>query len=289
MMFTLAAAGTVVGAFLTSAVGRTLVGFALLCVLFWILESLWPEDRVQPKWRRGSWTDTLYFFILIPLARFLGTVALVIAFVLTVRFIPKLGVVQLSGQPEGVQVFEVILLGDIFGYWIHRAFHKVPALWPFHAVHHSSEQLDWLASVRVHPVDSVVSKLGSTVPFFFLGFSKFTLGAYIGFLAIYPLLLHANVSWSYGPFRWLIASPAFHRWHHTAEREGLDKNLAGLFPFVDILFGTYYFPKRASTAYGLYGERMSANLFTQLWYPFRRKKASAPSVDWPAPPQWPRP
>ncbi len=259
----------------SSGLFKTFVGFVILCALFWTIKSLWPEDRTQPRWRRGSITDTLYFFILIPIAKFLGTVAIIIAFVLTVRFIPKLGVAQLGSQPEWLQVLEVILLGDMFGYWIHRAFHRVPALWPYHAVHHSSEQVDWLASVRVHPVDSVVTKLGSTVPFFFLGFSKLTLGSYIGFLAIYPLVLHANVAWSYGPLRALIASPAFHRWHHTAEREGLDKNLSGLFPFIDVLFGTYYFPRRASTVYGLYDERMSANLVAQLWYPFRRRTSRA--------------
>lgn len=274
-----------------SGIARTAIGFVILCGLFWAIESIWPEDRSQPKWRRGSLTDTAYFFILIPIAKFLSTVAIIIAFVLTVRFIPKLGVAQLGSQPQWLQVLEVILLGDIFGYWIHRAFHRVPALWPYHAVHHSSEQIDWLASVRVHPVNSVVTKLGSTVPFFFLGFSKLTLGAYIGFLAIYPLVLHANVAWSYGPFRTLIASPAYHRWHHTAEREGLNKNLSGLFPFIDVLFGTYYFPRRASSVYGLYRERMSTNIFTQLAYPFRRRKHPASRHTTPVPPptasQWP--
>jgi sterol desaturase/sphingolipid hydroxylase (fatty acid hydroxylase superfamily) len=112
----------------SSGLFKSLVGFGVLCALFWTLESLWPEDRTQPKWRRGSFTDTLYFFVLIPIAKFLSTVAIVIAFVLTVRFIPKIAVAQLGGQPQWLQVLQVILLGNVFGYWIHRAFHRVAAL-----------------------------------------------------------------------------------------------------------------------------------------------------------------
>jgi sterol desaturase/sphingolipid hydroxylase (fatty acid hydroxylase superfamily) len=39
--------------------------------------------------------------------------------------------------------------------------------------------------------------------------------------------------------RSVIASPRFHRWHHTGEAEARDKNFAGLLPLCDILFGTY--------------------------------------------------
>ena len=38
----------------------------------------------------------------------------------------------------------------------------------------------------------------------------------------------------------VLASPAFHRRHHTTQAEGLDKNFAGLFPLFDLAFGTLY-------------------------------------------------
>ena len=40
-------------------------------------------------------------------------------------------------------------------YFIHRAFHKVPFMWRFHAIHHSSKSLDWIAGSRSHIVDDV--------------------------------------------------------------------------------------------------------------------------------------
>ena len=49
--------------------------------------------------------------------------------------------------------------------------------------------------------------------------------------------------WGFGPFRYLVASPRFHRWHHTSEQEGLDRNFAGPFPWIDVVFGTFYMPE----------------------------------------------
>ena len=75
-----------------------------------------------------------------------------------------------------------------------------------------------------------------------LGFSPAAVAAYIPFLTCYAVFLHANVSWGFGRLGWLVASPKFHRWHHTSEDEGLDKNFAGLLPLFDVAFGTYYMP-----------------------------------------------
>ena len=56
-------------------------------------------------------------------------------------------------------------------------------------------------------------------------------------LSFYAIFVHANVPWSFGPLRYVIATPAFHRWHHAAEEQGLNHNFAGLFPLFDLLFG----------------------------------------------------
>ena len=123
----------------------------------------------------------------------------------------------------------MFLLGDLLGYWIHRAFHS-RTLWKFHAVHHSSTQLDWLSSARVHPVNDVAAKLIPAMALVGLGFPLKALAAYVPFLTFYAILLHANVGWSFGWLRYVLASPLFHRWHHTTEEQGLSKNFAPLFP-----------------------------------------------------------
>ena len=42
------------------------------------------------------------------------------------------------------------------------------------------------------------------------------------------------MTWDLGPLRGIIASPVFHRWHHSKDREAWDKNFAGLLPLWDI-------------------------------------------------------
>ena len=65
-------------------------------------------------------------------------------------------------QPYWIQVIEAVILADLGFYVAHRLFHGVPWLWRFHAIHHSIQELDWLASVRVH-VLSILDKLFGTM------------------------------------------------------------------------------------------------------------------------------
>jgi sterol desaturase/sphingolipid hydroxylase (fatty acid hydroxylase superfamily) len=148
-----------------------------------------------------------------------------------------------GGLPVWAQTVTVLVAGDFIGYWAHRWFHG-PRLWRFHAVHHSSEEVDWLSSVRLHPINDIGGRLLRAVPFAVLGFSPTVIAAYIPFLTFHALLLHANVKWTFGPLRYVISSPVFHRWHHSSELEAVGKNFSGLFPVWDVLFGTFYMPAR---------------------------------------------
>jgi sterol desaturase/sphingolipid hydroxylase (fatty acid hydroxylase superfamily) len=101
-------------------------------------------------------------------------------------------------------------------------------------------------------------------------------------LTFYAIFLHANVNWDFGPLRSVVATPVFHRWHHSREREAWDKNFAGLLPLWDILFGTYYMPRgRYPENFGI-NEPMPAGWTGQFVEPFvrlfqpRKKVAPAP-------------
>lgn len=93
------------------------------------------------------------------------------------------------------------------------------------------------------------------------------------FLFFCVILLHSNVNWDFGPLRWVFVSPLYHRWHHTTEAEGLDKNFAGTFPIWDVLFGTAHFPRREPTRFGVNHEAPPETLPGQLVYPFRGPSA----------------
>jgi sterol desaturase/sphingolipid hydroxylase (fatty acid hydroxylase superfamily) len=182
-----------------------------------------------------------------------------------------------SEMPVGMQLIAFLLIADFIGYWMHRTFHFQPILWRYHAIHHSSKQLDWLAAVRVHPANDVIQNAAQAVPLLLLGFSPATFGAYIAVLGVFAVMLHANVGWTFGPLRYVVASPVFHRWHHTTEKEGIDRNFAGLFPWLDLAFGTFYMPKGVQPReFGLLDEDVPQAFAGSLVYPFRRRGTGEP-------------
>jgi sterol desaturase/sphingolipid hydroxylase (fatty acid hydroxylase superfamily) len=272
-----------------------LIALAGLSVLLCAFERLFPSVRAQPLWRRGSNVDVLYW-LLTPLVtrmvlRIVGFACVVIVFAALDRQVaPRLteGFGPVASQPLWLLSMEMLLLGDLIGYWTHRWFHQ-RRLWKFHAVHHSSTRLDWLSALRVHPVNDVVSKLVPAVLLACLGFPLQVLAGYVALLTFYTILLHANLNWSYGPLRYVVASPLFHRWHHTTEEQGLNRNFALLFPFLDLLFGTFFMlngerPER----FGMNTTEVPETFLGQLLFPFRGDKtvgrgvAASPALEAPA-------
>jgi len=147
------------------------------------------------------------------------------------------------------------VIADFLGYWSHRLFHFDPQLWRIHSVHHLSRQVDWLAAVRVHSLNDALTTGVQAVPLLLIGFNFEAFGGYVALLTLYAIFLHSNVPWSYGPLRYVVASPVFHRWHHTTEKEGSGKNFAGLLPVWDLAFPTFYMPEgRQPMEFGIVGE-----------------------------------
>jgi lathosterol oxidase len=181
----------------------------------------------------------------------------------------------ISGLPFLVQFGAVLFVADLTQYWVHRAFHGLPWLWRFHAIHHSAEDMDWLAGSRLHLVDAVVTRAVTYVPIYVLGFGDPAIFAYVLWVVIQATSIHANVRWELRPLRHLLATPAFHHWHHSAEPAAVDKNFAVHLPVLDRLFGTYYLPERWPASYGLAGGRVPPGYLRQMAYPFQRRDAES--------------
>ena len=261
---------------ITSALGRALFGLMFFCLLFAFVERVLGRAR-GPWLRRGCWTDAAYWFFTIAVIKPMNRLALM----LPVAFLVWLGCASvtdfrnnayqgfgpLAAQPLALQAIEVYLLADFIAYWTHRLFHR-GKWWPFHAVHHSSEHLDWLSAVRVHPVNDLVNKLLQASPLLLLGFNPMVTLSTAPFFTLYAIFLHARVDWDFGPLRWIIATPVFHRWHHSRQAEAIDKNFAGLFPLWDLLFGTLYLPRdKMPEDFGVLEKNFPQDLPGQLWQP----------------------
>jgi len=257
---------------------QLIVALAVLTALFAVLERLWPGKPLQRRLRRGLGTDLVYWFFT-PLATKAVSKAAVAAALVPLLLVLgrpldassiQAGFGPVTALPAWAQAALILVTGDFIGYWVHRAFHG-RWLWKFHAVHHSSTELDWLSSVRLHPVNDVVARVCQAVPFVLLGFSPLVVAAYIPFLTFHAIALHANVSWTFGPLRHVVSSPTFHRWHHTREDEALDRNFGGLLPVWDLLFGTFYMPKgKLPTEFGVKDDAVPEGFLAQLVHPIRR-------------------
>ena len=160
---------------------------------------------------------------------------------------------------------------DLVQYWLHRAFHRVPALWRFHAVHHSAKSMDWIAGARMHFLEIIVLRGVTAIPMFTLGFDPAAIQIYLLIVYFYSAFIHANIGWNLKPVEPLVATPRFHHWHHGEEREAIDVNFAIHFPLFDRLFGTHHMPEgRWPKAYGIKGHPVPVGYWKQFLYPFQR-------------------
>ena len=266
-------AGSVEGRESWLALDFFVLNLLLYSAVFVPLERLFALRAEQPVFRRHWMVDLTYFFVNSVLVEILTILTLKPALILF-DWARLAGVGQAVGNlPLVAQVPLLMLVADFTQYWVHRTFHAVPFLWPFHAIHHSAEEMDWLAGSRLHLVDVILTRGLTYVPIFVLGFSNAALMVYVFLVAAQATFIHANVRWQFRAVRRLVATPAFHHWHHSADREAVDKNFSVHTPIWDILFRTYYLPEQWPTRYGVSGRRdVPFGWMKQLTYPFARMR-----------------
>lgn len=259
-------------------VGLT-IAFVILSIVFGVIESLFSKHPKPKRSARMFRVDLTYWFFTPLITKTLTGIAIILMAVVAALFVGEEvlktavheGREPITTLPAGLQALAALVVGDFVGYWAHRLF-LTGRLWPFHAIHHSPKTLDWLAASRLHPLNAVLTRGIQALALVALGFPAGVLAVYVPFLGIYGLLLHTNVPWDFGALRRVLASPRFHRWHHTCEEDGLDKNFAGLLPLWDLLFGTYFMPdERQPIEFGVLEDDVPETLFGQLAYPFRSR------------------
>ena len=157
---------------------------------------------------------------------------------------------------------------DFILYWIHRAFHGA-TMWRFHAVHHSATEVDWTTAYRFHPVNLMLQQNVAGVFMIVLGIKPEVMAFFLPFDILSAAFVHANVNWTLGPLKYIIATPVFHRWHHTMPEEGGNSNFAPTFSAWDTLFGTFYMPEgKLPQIFGNDDHHYPEGYFAQLSYPF---------------------
>ncbi|KRA33736.1 fatty acid hydroxylase [Rhodanobacter sp. Root627] len=242
-------------------------------LIFVVIEKLFPLYKGQAIFRKEWQTDLKHFAV----NHFIVGLAL-----LTVNFLlhHMFGWLVSSDFQQAVQhipflpqLLLCVLVADLAQYWTHRAYHEVPFLWRFHAVHHSVKTMDWLAGSRQHMLELIFTRVCVLAPLYILGFSEAAMNGYILIVGFQAVFNHANVHLPWGPLKYLLVTPDFHHWHHASDDEAIDRNYAAHYAFLDYLFGTAVksknkFPER----YGVVGDYMPEGFVKQQMFPFRSGK-----------------
>jgi sterol desaturase/sphingolipid hydroxylase (fatty acid hydroxylase superfamily) len=245
--------------------GGAVIGIALLFLLFVPLEKLFAL-RKQRVFRKGLLTDLTHILVNNALTT-VAVIALVVVAAIPVFWVRRFDLI--GNLPTEAAIGLAVVLVAVANYWGHRLTHQVPFLWRFHSVHHSIEQMDWVASGRLHPLDQAFTQAFTVFPLFLLGYGAGVFGGVAVFITLLALFQHANVRLRFPGVRWVINTPEWHHWHHAIDDDARDKNFG--VPVVDKLFGTAYLPNdRRPEGFGTRAPVPADGYLRHLAYPFTR-------------------
>lgn len=258
--------------------GVVLVGPAVLALVVVALaaERRWPAVT-RPVGAAGHRQDAAYLGLYVSVA--VPAVALIGSGAATVlqRLDGGFTLHPFTGLPRWALVVVVLVLIDLANWTSHLSNHRVGPFWRFHALHHSQEEMSILTSFRAHPFVHTSFQL-TAVPLVVLGTGGAVPASVLVGYIVLSTLPHANVNWSFGPLRYVLVSPAYHRLHHDREdRRGV--NLGTVLVVWDVLAGLAVFPDpgAAPVPTGLAGRPvpveqeagagMARTMVRQLWSP----------------------
>lgn len=255
-----------------------------ISLLVWGLELLLPWRKQQGAIRRDFWLDAFYMFFNFFLFSLIGFNALSnVGVELFNDFLGLFGItnlvaIEIGSWPVWAQLLTLLVVADFIQWNTHRLLHRVPWLWEFHKLHHSVKEMGFAAHLRFHWMESVVYKSIQYIPLAMIGFGIQDFFVVHMFATLVGHLNHANLNWTYGPFRYLFNNPQMHIWHHAKElpaehRYGVNFGLT--FSVWDYLFGTAYVPHSGrDIELGFEGdERFPEDFVHQVTYPFTQKPA----------------
>ena len=160
----------------------------------------------------------------------------------------------------------ILFFGHVTFYAAHYACHKVPMLWQFHRVHHSSVYLDSFSTSRFHVIDKTLFAAPYLMLVTYFQPDPGMVFLFITFNDFWGRYGHGNIKDPH----WLgyfMSNPKFHRWHHSNHPDAIDKNFSAEFNFLDWIFGTAYYPKEQVPEDFGSGE-YSNNIIVQHYQPF---------------------
>ncbi|WP_020539107.1 sterol desaturase family protein [Lewinella cohaerens] len=162
---------------------------------------------------------------------------------LTVVIISYAWVVDKIAIIELQATYLVYLIGfigiDFAGYWRHRIRHEINILWSGHVAHHTSEEFNLSAALRL-PFIRIFSLVNFfLVPAAILGIPAEVIAVLLPLHFFLQVWYHTRLINKMGWLESWLVTPSHHRVHHAINPEYLDKNYGNVFIFWDKWFGTF--------------------------------------------------
>ena len=175
----------------------------------------------------------------------------------------------LAGLPGPAHWVIYWVVVDFITYWWHRWLHSSETLWAFHSVHHSQEEMSFISSYRLHPIEQLSQQLIMVVPLLIMGVPTFSWLPLYGVMVMLEAAQHSSLDWGYGKAYYLVVSPRFHAVHHSVDPRHHHRNFSKILSVWDFLFGTGLTVQERPRRFGVDGLPVPRSIFEQLLAPFR--------------------
>jgi sterol desaturase/sphingolipid hydroxylase (fatty acid hydroxylase superfamily) len=243
-------------------------------LLLWIIEGAIPMIAMsykKNKWRHAYVNMTFTVVHLIIHTGF----AVLIVLLADASKENGFGLSQwLNASTLGTIVITFFVL-DFFGGWlVHMVQHKTKALWRFHIVHHSDNNVDVTTGLRHHPIESVLRGVFFLMGVIVAGAPIYAVMIYQTILVLFVQFTHANIQlpkWLDKGMSYFFVSPNMHKVHHHWQQPYTDSNYGAVLAIWDRLFGTYEHLEPSQIRYGLdryYPNEEDENLGMLMRKPF---------------------
>lgn len=222
-----------------------LVQTAAIVAPFLILERLFPAERqpLRAVLFNAIYGVTAFAIIAAHSSVYVWLTSIVVPWRAATFALPHVFSRELGGWDLAARFVVYLAVVDFLAYWRHRALHRWPLLWRLHKLHHSDTAMNAMTSRRDHWLNEITYFVPVTIPAMILfGPLDVPLAVILLYMST-GFFNHANLRLQLGPLTPLVSGPQYHRIHHSTLPQHLDRNFAGFFPVLDILFGTYYRPQ----------------------------------------------
>lgn len=229
-------------------------GLIVISLAVWALELAFPWRKNQKAIRKDFWLDGFYMFFnfFIFAIVIAGVYAMLETFFSSIGVkINSLAIIDINALPGWAQLLVFFVVLDFVQWITHVALHKWPALWQFHKVHHSVEEMGFAAHLRYHWMENVLYKPLKTFGVMILGGFEPSQAFIVHFVAItIGHLNHANIKLTWGPLKYVFNNPVMHLYHHAKHLpagQTVGVNFGISLSLWDYLFKTNYIPEDSGT------------------------------------------